>query len=60
MAKNKLFVNVGTILHIIIDTSDHHTKSLIMRLDPQHIGLDTLNVDLYALWPRYVKTYILQ
>ena len=33
----------------MLDTSDHFKNSLIMLLDPQNMGLDTLIVELCAL-----------
>ena len=50
MAKNRLFVNGGNILrNNILDTSDHFKNNLIMLLDPQNMGLDTLIVELCAI-----------
>ena len=51
LRKSRFFVNGGTILHVIIVlvTSDHFKNSFIMRLDPQNMGLDTLNVEMSAL-----------
>ena len=51
MAKNRLFVNGGNILHKkrLLDTSAHFKNSFLKLLDLQNMGLETLIVELCAL-----------